>query len=184
MRGVVNVSSESGLYGVINNSLHGGMVNSFGQFLESGYQLWWNTPVDGLRAGASFCYVDNFDYDFTVPTGAPPPFPSHLSLRAEGTIPIQQYSLEYLWRNWTFQAEFYALQSQPGHGFRPWGKSHSFSSEYAWYADASYRFATNGLRRVSITCNSIPARPRPCPRMIRKKTSRSRSMSTRSLGGV
>ncbi|HEX4349574.1 MAG TPA: hypothetical protein VH251_04275 [Verrucomicrobiae bacterium] len=137
--GLVNVSDDSGLYGVINNSLFGGKVSSFDQFLEPGAQLWWNTPVDGLRFGASLCYVENFNYDFTEPSGAAPPAPANLSLRAEGSIPIQQYSAEYLWKNWTFQAEFYDLQISQD-TISPFGKSHSFSADYAWYADASYRF--------------------------------------------
>ncbi|HEX4350754.1 MAG TPA: hypothetical protein VH251_10210 [Verrucomicrobiae bacterium] len=137
--GLVNVSDDSGLYGVINNSLFGGKVSSFDQFLVPGYQLWWNTPLDGLRFGASLSYVENFNYDFTEPTGAPPPAPANLSLRAEGAICIQQYSAEYLWKNWTFQAEFYDLQISQD-TLSPFGRSHSYTADYAWYADASYRF--------------------------------------------
>lgn len=137
--GLLNVYDTSGLYGVINNSLHGGHVTSFDKFWDSGLQLWWNTPLDGLRFGASFTYVDDFNYNFTVPTGYPPPYPTHVNLRAEGAIPIQQYSAEYVWKNWTFQAEFYQLQVSQD-TFLGHTSSHSFSSEYAWYGDVSYRF--------------------------------------------
>jgi hypothetical protein len=136
--GYAHAASDSGLAKLIDNSLAPGGITSFDDLPEVGYQLWWNTPVDGLRLGASFCDVINFNYDFNEPTGFPPPNNS-LPLRAEAEIPIQTYSAEYVWKNWTFQAEYYHL-SVSQDTMSPFGKSHSYSFDDAWYADASYRF--------------------------------------------
>jgi hypothetical protein len=123
----------------INNDLPGGKVTSFNPMLIAGDQLWWNSPVDNLRFGAAFGYVFNFDYGFTVPTGYPPPYPSSVSLSAAGPFMLQEYSGEYLWRNWTFQAEYYNLQVSQN-TTSPAGTTHSFDTEYAWYGAAAYRF--------------------------------------------
>jgi hypothetical protein len=137
--GFLNVATDSGVADQINNGLSGGKVTSIDRAVEVGSQLWWNTPVDGLRFGAAVGYVFDFNYDFTEPTGASPPFPSSIPLRARTSLPVQQYSAEYLWNNWTFQAEYYNIQvSQKTTS--PFGKTDTFSPEEAWYAGAAYRF--------------------------------------------
>ena len=108
--GFINLMTDSGVAGESNNSLHGGKVISFDSMLVAGSQLWWNTPVDGLRFGASFGYIFNFDYNLSVPTGRPPPYPSTVSLRTVAPLVLQEYSAEYLWKKWTFQAEYYEVQ--------------------------------------------------------------------------
>jgi hypothetical protein len=123
----------------INNSLPGGNVTSFDPMLTAGSQFWWDTPVDGLRFGASYAYAFNFDYDFTVPTGYPPPYPSLASLRAMSQLTVQEYSAEYLWKSWTFQAEYYDVQINQG-TTSPAGTVNTFETDYAWYGGAAYRF--------------------------------------------
>jgi len=137
--GCFGVSAGSGVADLINNRLAGGEVTSFNRTTAVGSQLWWNTPVDGLRFGAALDYVFNFDYEITEPTGAPPPFPASISLRARSTLPVQQYSAEYLWNNWTFQAEYYDVQASQNTTSR-FGTTHTFVSQQAWYAGAAYRF--------------------------------------------
>jgi hypothetical protein len=137
--GFLNIAPNSGVANLINNRLMGGHVTSFDPATEIGSQIWWNTPVDGLRFGASFGYAYNFNYDFTEPTGAPPPFPSSISLRAKSSLPVQQYSAEYLWKNWTFQAEYYNVQASQA-TTSPFGTTHSFTPQEAWYGGAAYRF--------------------------------------------
>ena len=136
--GSVNIGSDTGIAHAINNSLFGGKVTSFDPVLNAGYQLWWNLPVDGLRLGAALSYVVNLDYNFTVPSGYPPPY--HMAaLSAHDVLPIQQYSAEYLWNQWTFQAEYYnAPVSQDT--FTPAGTLHSYIPTRAWYGGAAYRF--------------------------------------------
>ena len=137
--GFINMSADSGVANYINNSLAGGKVTSFDRATEVGFQLWWDTPVNGLRFGAAFGYVFNFNYEFTVPTGAPPPNPSSIPFRALSSLPVQQYSAEYLWNDWTFQAEYYNLQVGQDTSSQT-GTTHSFTAETAWYGSAAYRF--------------------------------------------
>jgi hypothetical protein len=137
--GFINIAADSGVASFINNSLAGGKVTSFDRATEVGFQLWWNTPVDGLRFGAAFGYAFNFNYDFKEPTGAPPPYPSSIPLRAQASIPVQQYSAEYLWKNWTFQAEYFNTQLGQD-TTSPLGTTHSFNTQKAWYGGATYRF--------------------------------------------
>jgi hypothetical protein len=137
--GYVSIGVDSGVAEEINNALPGGKVTSFNPFLGAGSQLWWNTPVDGLRFGASFTHGFDFDYNFTVPTGYPPPYPSSASLRAVSQLILQEYSAEYLWNRWTFQAEFYHVQESQG-TTSPAGTINSFFSAYAWYGATAYRF--------------------------------------------
>ena len=132
--GFLNITTDSGVADQINNSLSSGKVTSFDRAAEVGSQLWWNTPVDGLRFGAAFGYVFDFNYDFTEPMGA-----SSIPLRARSWLPVQQYSAEYLWKNWTFQAEYYNIQVSQ-ETTSPFGTTDSFSPEEAWYAGAAYRF--------------------------------------------
>jgi hypothetical protein len=136
--GFINISPDSGVANYINNS-SGGKVTSFDRVAEAGAQLWWETPLDGLRFGAAFGYVFDFNYDFTELTEAPPPFPSSIALHAKSSLPVQQYSAEYLWNNWTFQAEYYNIQVSQKTA-SPFGTTDSFIAEEAWYAGASYRF--------------------------------------------
>ena len=137
--GLINIAADSGVADIINNSLTPGKITSFDQFEETGAQLWWNTPLDGLRVGAAFGYAFNFDYNFTEPTGYPPPYKT-ASLNTKGAIVVQQYSVEYLWKNWTFQAEYYHLQTSQDTFDAGTLANHSFTYENTWYGDASYRF--------------------------------------------
>jgi len=137
--GFINIAADSGVASFINNDLAGGKVTSFDRAFEPGFQLWWNAPINGLRFGAAFGYVFDFNYDITEPTGAPPPYPSSISLRAKSSLPVQQYSAEYLWKNWTFQAEYYNVQVSQN-TISPLGTTHSFIAQEAWYAGTAYRF--------------------------------------------
>ncbi len=137
--GYINIPTDSGVANVVNNALNGGKITSFDSLFTTGCQLWWNTPVDGLRFGATFEHVLNLDYDFTVPTGAPPPYPATISLSTKGASTTQQYSVEYLWRHWTFQAEYYDVHASLD-TTSPVGTRHVFSHQYSWYGSAAYRF--------------------------------------------
>lgn len=131
--GYAHAAADSGLGKLIDNSLGAATITSFDDLPEAGYQFWWNTPLDGLRFGAAFCDVINFNYDFAFPSayGLPP-------FRAEANIPIQTYSVEYLWKDWTFQAEYYNVQVSQD-TISSFGTSHSFSSDDSWYGGVSYR---------------------------------------------
>jgi hypothetical protein len=93
-----------------------------------GGQLWWNTPVDGLRAGAAL----NYDQDLT--------FKITSGRQSRGSPFTQHYSLEYLWNSWTFQAEYLRFRinyENTGAGAPP---STKLIEPDSWYAGAAYRF--------------------------------------------
>ena len=134
--GFTYASADSGLAKLIDNSLPGA-ITKFDPITEAGGQLWWNTPVNGLRLGASLTEVLDFNYKFSAPTGFPAPF-DKVPLSAQSSILLQQYSAEYIWKKWTFQAEVYDIQVSQD-TISPFGTTHSFSSDFAWYGGAAYR---------------------------------------------
>lgn len=93
-----------------------------------GGQLWWNTPVNGLRAGAALNY--DRDLKFRVATGR----------QSLGSPFTQHYSLEYNWNSWTFQAEYLRFRinyENTGGGPPP---STKLIEPDSWYVGAAYRF--------------------------------------------
>jgi hypothetical protein len=133
--GTFSIGTDSGVADILNNSLAPAKVNSFDQALVAGSQLWWNAPLDGLRIGVSYEFLFDLDYDFNETV----PFVGTVPFRSTSTIPLQQYSVEYLSKNWTFQAEYYNVRVN-GTTTSAFGQQHSFTSEDAWYGGASYRF--------------------------------------------
>ncbi|HTB86146.1 MAG TPA: hypothetical protein VK742_21040 [Candidatus Sulfotelmatobacter sp.] len=139
--GAVNYSDHGGVATYIENGLPPAPYGSFkgiGTTPVVGGQLWYNTPLDGLRVGASLCLFDGFNYDVTVK----PPFGPGL-MHTTGDVLMQQYSAEYLWKNWTFQAEYYTYtftgtEYAPGLGGMKVGSSSDMPQ--TWYVAASYRF--------------------------------------------
>jgi len=133
--GLVNMSDNGGVARYIEDGLSPGVFNSIDSTPTFGGQLWYNTPLDGLRVGASFTYMNNFGYTITEPG----PLPIH----SQGNVPMQQYSAEYMWRSWTFQAEFYTYDFT-GHEYLPTMGNAVIGSAgdnpQTWYAAASYRF--------------------------------------------
>lgn len=139
--GIMRLSDEGGIARLLQSSLAGvGTVNGFDNFLNSGVQLWWNTPINGLRVGAHVNRSFEFAYDYTVNTPLGPA-PS----RSESDSIQQQYSIEYVWNSWTFQAEYYVLALDT-HNIRnipaPVGAQVSDTKGHqdAWYVGAAYRF--------------------------------------------
>ena len=126
--GMDNVSMNGGIAQLVRNSLGSiGRINSIDPEPHSGMQLWWNTPVNGLRVGAAGGYKFGFSIDATVQT----PFgPVHDNTPQD--IAYFQGSLEYLWKSWTFQTEYYVFQRGSDHGQTTSGDS--------WYVSAAYRF--------------------------------------------
>jgi hypothetical protein len=120
--GFMNISDEGGVARVVENGLPAFPntgLDGFNRSLMVGGQLWWNTPLSGLRAGLSLGQVFDFSYDFHVFGGA--------MSSAYQDIPYRQLSLEYLWNSWTFQTEYYSYTA-------------GASRPEAWYASAAYRF--------------------------------------------
>jgi hypothetical protein len=125
--GLVRPSDDGGIALQVEGELPpGSKFDSIGSGKMFGLQLWWNTPVDGLRFGASGAFASGFDTAYTL-QGATGP------LHVDGSTDtwIQQYSAEYVWKAWTFQTEClfrYTTPATPPEDL------------FSWYAGAAYRF--------------------------------------------
>ena len=137
--GVVNMNDNGGLGREIQPDFAGGTFNGINSTPTFGTQLWYNTPVDGLRFGASFAYMQNWGFGGTFPPSVYVPFA--YGAQTVGNVVMQQYSAEYLWRNWTFQTEFYTYD-WTGHTYVPAFNSVTPAGDnpQCWYVAASYRF--------------------------------------------
>lgn len=139
--GMMNVSMDGGVASLLKQSLPpGANLDDIPQSPIAGAQLWWNTPISGLRAGAMLGQVFNFGYEVTAVS----PFVGVINLDTEGDIFVQQYSLEYLWKAWTFQAEYYTYNYR-NHTVQQntvLGTSVTSSKSIpdTWYVSAAYRF--------------------------------------------
>jgi hypothetical protein len=128
--GMINPSMEGGAALYIRDSLPAsGRLDSVDSAEEFGGQLWWNTPIDGLRFGAAAGFVPMFNFNTTIqiPGGS-----LHPNNRNEAVF--QQYSAEYLWKAWTFQTELYFRDYYPEASGMP--DTHLLT----WYGSAAYRF--------------------------------------------
>ena len=136
--GVINMADNGGVARNLQDGLPPAPIGSYDSINQCqiyGSQLWWNTPVNGLRFGVSGGLIPDFGYKFAV---TPPfgPGPIH----TEYEIPFGQASAEYLWKAWTFQAEYYTYNVS-GNQFIT-GNIPITSSDTrteAWYASAAYR---------------------------------------------
>jgi len=106
-------------------------------FAEGGVQLWWNTPLDGLRVG--FAMYDALDFGYKYNVNVPPMFGGG-TYNAQIDSPTEHYSLEYVVKNWTFQAEYkynkyesYTVHNGVSSGLVDTGAD-------VWYVGAAYRF--------------------------------------------
>jgi hypothetical protein len=128
--GIVRPSEDGGIGVQLRKSLPSfvrlGSIDSAEMF---GGQLWWNTPVDGLRFGAAGGFLPAVDYTTTIQTLGGSIHPDN-----QTGVTFQQYSAEYLWKAWTFQAETFFRNVYPDAAGTP--DTHSFT----WYGSAAYRF--------------------------------------------
>jgi len=139
--GMVTLSDHGGVARYLEDTLNHPPYTSYngeGDFPEFGLQLWWNTPVSGLRAGlAAIESIDyNFDYSISPLIGGPGDI--HSSLDTTGLHP----SLEYQWKNWTFQTEYRVNYQTVDNtsGGRPYNAGSGHAANETWYAAAAYRF--------------------------------------------
>jgi hypothetical protein len=93
-----------------------------------GGQLWWNTPLNGLRTGVALNYVR--DLTFRTASGQ----------QSQGSPFTQRYSLEYVWHAWTFQAEY--LRFKINYDISGGGPPNTtrLVEPDSWYLGAAYRF--------------------------------------------
>lgn len=136
--GIMRLSDEGGIARSIQNGLPSrplGGLEGIDSSVNVGAQLWWSTPVPGLRAGLGGGVVPNFAYAFDL---NPPLGPGRME--SEIFIPYFQASIEYTWKSWTFQAEYYTyttdIETFAGGALA----SQSKNALDSWYVSAAYRF--------------------------------------------
>jgi hypothetical protein len=136
--GLINMADDGGVARSLESGIIGTGLSFQGidQCQIYGGQLWYNTPVDGLRFGVSAGYLPNFGYTI----GAGPEI-----IHSVSNIPFGQASAEYLWKAWTFQAEYYTYNISGNQYVYYYGTPVATSStgstqKYAWYGSAAYRF--------------------------------------------
>jgi len=103
--GLISLADNGGIARLLQDSLRNpptqyGGVNAFPEF---GLQFWYNTPINGLRAG--YAFTDALDFSYNYNLNIPPMFGGgayRSSINAIG----HHFSLEYLYKSWTFQAEY------------------------------------------------------------------------------
>jgi hypothetical protein len=137
--GMVNLADNGGIARLLQDSLRNPPTSYVGVegFPQAGVQLWYNTPVDGLRAGFSWSKGFGFSYEYDL--NIPPMFGGG-RYHSEIDAVIHHYSLEYLWKGWTFQAEYRYLDLDSSTEFGGNTISSSNSAQDSWYVSAAYRF--------------------------------------------
>jgi hypothetical protein len=141
--GYINMADNGG----VARSIQSGLLTQPGTSFVSidqcpifGSQLWWNTPINGFRVGVSGGFISDFGY--TINQALPFP-PYSAPIQFKGNIPFGQFSLEYLYKAWTFQAEYYTYNVN-GHNYStiiPGGSAPGTTTRTeAWYVSAAYRF--------------------------------------------
>ena len=131
--GMQSMSDNGGVASLIRNSLTPGQkFTGIDDCQIYGGQLWWNTPLDGFRAGFAGGYLDHWAYGVNA---------GPVTVHTVDNIPFFQGSLEYQIKSWTFQAEYYTYTAQ-GHTFYSafFPTAETKTHPDSWYVSASYRF--------------------------------------------
>jgi hypothetical protein len=146
--GLVTLSDDGGVAQWIVDGSNN-IFKGFGQPVSAGGQLWWNTPVSGLRVGSYTGYMNDFTFDIVTPVSPVGPFgPINANVSAKAHILLQQYSVEYTWKQWTFQAEYFTYDYEGANTVNvlsgavpiaPTSTSSSTTQPDAWYLGAAYR---------------------------------------------
>ena len=128
--GIVRPSEDGGVALEIRSALPAFIhLDSISSDEIFGGQLWWTTPIDGLRFGAAGGFLPAVGFNTTIQTLGGPIHPDN-----QTGVTFQQYSAEYLWKAWTFQAETFFRNVYPDAAGMT--DTHSFT----WYGSAAYRF--------------------------------------------
>jgi hypothetical protein len=141
--GMVNLAKDGGIARWLESTLNSPYTKYYGVngFPELGGQLWWNTPLDGFRVGVAGYQAFGVSYDYAAFNPSYPLNNHFAPLTGFVDVTEGMFSLEYVWKNWTFQAEnriqYYNIHNEMG------GQTvgvHTFSTPDAWYVGAAYRF--------------------------------------------
>ncbi|MDQ8196906.1 hypothetical protein QEH56_02040 [Pelagicoccus enzymogenes] len=143
--GTLDFGTEGGVAGyaqtLIGRSLLDTHVDKVESDTNSGLQIWWNTPLMGLRFGASHSIYKNIE---VATSGTHPVFGVPVLIENNSEATWTRFSAEYYVGDWTFVSEFHiedidALQRQSVAG-TPGAWSPTAQTGESWYVSASRRF--------------------------------------------
>jgi len=152
--GMIDLAQDGGVARQIENGLLGNglTLQRVNDCPQLGGQLWWTTPIQGLRLGASLTENIGFTYDAaqntTYPVGGGQYTPLEVIYHGRLDVPWQHYSVEYQRKKWTFQAEWRTqtviekdttsveFSRIPSHDST--SVSRSASTSGSWYAGPAY----------------------------------------------
>ncbi len=148
--GKPGLTVDGGLGGFIRTILSNRFDNISIDTTESdsvqGGQVWWNTPIAGLRTGAAYSYFEQIDLDYSATFPAYIPYVGGAPLDIETDVSNSAWTLsaEYFLGDWTFIGEYQnthndTLVSQKV-GPAPAQLSTSVGNSDVWYVGASRRF--------------------------------------------
>ncbi|MBC2604525.1 hypothetical protein [Pelagicoccus albus] len=143
--GASSLEIDGGIAGyahtITARSLLNGKIDTIDADTLSGIQLWWNTPVAGLRTGAAYSILKGIDIDTSGnhPLYGIPIVVSNLTEASEW-----RFSGEYYWENWTFTGEYNVLATngleQQTVAGNPMGWAPVANTGHSWYLGAARRF--------------------------------------------
>ncbi|MDQ8183200.1 hypothetical protein [Pelagicoccus sp. SDUM812005] len=147
--GEIDLAKESGVAAyalgeIGRGGIQGANLTDISANTNSGAQLWWYTPLIGLRFGASYTYYDEFTFD--VSGTLPHPLYGPLPLRIETIANAEQnrFSAEYFLGDWTFVSEYNTITIESSArntvAGAPGDWEPSKGKGYSWYLSASRRF--------------------------------------------
>jgi len=136
--GFINPASNGGvardLEGVMPPAPYAALHSVHGCLLY-GTQLWYNTPLQGLRVGASASESLGLAYDYAV---NPPYGPGQLHSEVDSVS--GHFSVEYVVKSWTFQSELVLRENNQHDYYRGAVVGRELMKPWAWYVSGAYRF--------------------------------------------
>ena len=136
--GMINLSQKGGLVQKVGDLYReGGLTfDSADDCVLAGSQLWYNTPIEGLRAGVALGEAFGIQYNYHLGPQYGPY--AGMTGKNKADTMLSQYSLEYIWKAWTFQTEYRTYNNCDT--ITGVGAGHTRDRSEAWYASAAYRF--------------------------------------------
>jgi len=147
--GLVELEPDGGLGGFIHSRLSRGVDNTVIELVESeyvfGHQTWWNSPVPGLRLGASFSYYNEVAIETESDLPAYHPQLPGASYEYDLLVDylVYMYSIEWYMGDWTLVGELYKTVTKIDEtqiiasAIVTTGSGNDYSD--AWYASISRR---------------------------------------------
>ncbi|MBD5782153.1 hypothetical protein IEN85_21825 [Pelagicoccus sp. NFK12] len=147
--GEIDLAKESGVAAyalgeIARGGIQGANLDDISANTNSGVQLWWYTPLSGLRLGSSYTYYDEFTFDVSGTIPHPQFGPLPLRIETIANANQSRFSAEYFLGDWTFVSEYNTIKIKSTDRNtvagvpEEWRQSQS--KGYSWYLSASRRF--------------------------------------------